>query len=103
MEAISLHHAALADARRGRRSARRTLEIICEEAFRARDIAMQLLRMAEPVEDDPEPVAMKELAEKGVRLAARLPAAKGKALAVRAASESDPAVCRGHAVQLLQV
>lgn len=83
--------------------ARETLAIVSEEAFRCRDIAMQLLRLAEPARGNPELVEIGAVVRKGVELVSRLPVVGGRTLRLVEAREETELLCRGHGAQLLQV
>lgn len=82
--------------------ARETLQIVSEEAFRCRDIALQLLRLAEPVRGDPEMVELCTLVKKSVELVGHLSVARGREVAWREDAGAE-VMCRGHGAQLLQV
>ncbi len=90
------HAAALA-------KARDTLQIVCQEAFRCRDIASQLLHLAQPIDRDPEPIALDALAGRAIDLIHRLPASSGHELIYRCDGPADDLTTQGHPAQLLQV
>jgi len=83
--------------------ARATLTVICEEAFRCKDIAMQLVRMAQPIEGEPSGVVIDEVARHAIELVGRLPCAHGKTIAYRCSTEARDLEAAGRAPQLLQV
>jgi len=62
---------------------------------------LQLLRMAEPVREDPEIVKVGPLGKKAVELVGHLPIARGHRVEFQ--MEGEPPICQGHATQLLQV
>lgn len=88
---------------RATESAARTLRIVCEEAFRCRDITRDLLRLARPAEGPRERVCLDEVARRAIELVRHLPVAQGRELMYRCNDESADAVCAGQSAHLLQV
>ncbi len=80
-----------------------TLGIICEEAFRCRDITRDLLQMAQPLDGDTEVMHIAPLVERAIRLVRGLPVARDREIVLCADEPAGEPVCRGHASQLLQV
>lgn len=85
------------------RKARSTLEVVCEETFRCRDIAAQLMDLARPTEGEPGLISLPKLAQRAIDLVSGLPVARGCELVLRRNDDSAELVCRGHTPQLLQV
>jgi len=83
--------------------ARDTLRIVCEEAFRCRDIAAQLLNLARPSDEHPEPVSLESLTRRAIDLIRRLPVARAREIVFRCNGRGDDSLCLGHPAQLLQV
>lgn len=81
--------------------ARGTLEVICEEAFRCRDIAGRLLDLARPGETEAAPVRLDAMVRRAVDLVSALPVAEGRELRLVAAA--DDVVVEGSGAELLQV
>jgi signal transduction histidine kinase len=82
------------------RKARGTLEVICEEAFRCRDIAARLLDLARPGETEAADVDLGAIARRAVELVGVLPIAAGRELRL---VSRDEAVVRGSGAEMLQV
>lgn len=80
-----------------------TLSIICDEAFRCRDITRDLLHMARPRERELEIVHMASLIERAIHLVQGLPVADDREIVFSADDAAANASCRGERSQLLQV
>lgn len=82
---------------------RATLRIICEEAFRCRDITRRLLTLAQPVTEPPEIVELVPLLRRAIELVRHLPIVNGRTIRCEWSESADSLCCAGHASQLLQV
>jgi len=80
-----------------------TIQTICEEAFRCRDITRDLLTLAQPAEGELTTVQMPALVERAASLVGRLPIARDREIVVTTDGPASVLTCRGHAGQLLQV
>jgi two-component system, NtrC family, sensor kinase len=80
-----------------------TLRVICEEAFRCRDIAGRLLEMARPGEEEPKPVVLAAVAREAIELVQHLPVASGRGLECRIEERDARVACLGQSAELLQV
>lgn len=80
-----------------------TLRLVCEEAFRCRDIAVRLLRLSQPDDREPEPTPMDALVQQTIELLRPLPVCKGREVAHTCHDAAERLVCLGRPAQLVQV
>jgi signal transduction histidine kinase len=81
----------------------KTLRLVCDEAFRCRDIAIQLLELSQQAEGNPRPVEVDALARHAVDLMRPLPICKGIEIECVQDAPGESMVCLGQSSQLLQV
>jgi len=82
---------------------RKALGIICDEAFRCRDITRQLLDMARTGDGERDVVALSNVAHRAVQLVQALPIAAERTITVRIVDEAEHLRALGNRAQLLQV